>query len=337
MRLRASVIGLGPAGRGFHLGAWTFIKDTVPTCVFDPDPATAELKHVTKKKCRHYTDLDRMFEEEDIDVLSISSPPQFHLEQAQQAVRHGIRNLIIEKPLVTSVEELEGLRELESQYGAKICPIHNFKYQPGIQSIYNSFDKGELGEILHIERTWLKCGDVARMISDEKHWSHALPGGRWGETMAHDLYTAMPLLGRLELVHVDARKTTGKWPWLSADEVTILLRGKKQRGTLMIRYSANQQENLFKHMTVHGSKAIAYTDGMRALQTIWPYPADETLPFTSPEKYVSGHYPLMGQAVEFFLGRTDERPISWEEAGDVVKLTSQIGAEIEQQVGYSRT
>lgn len=332
MILKASVAGLGPAGRGFHLGGWTFLENTVATCVFDPDPSTAELPHVTRKKCRHYTDLHVMLESEEIDVLSICSPPQNHLEQAIQAIEAGIRFLVIEKPLVMSIDELNTLRNLEVKYGAKICPIHNFKYQPGIESIYQAHNKGELGKILHIERTWLKNGGGDRMISNPNHWSFDLPAGRWGETLAHDLYTAIPLLGRLELMHVDARKTHDKWPWLGADEISLLFKGDSNGGTLLVRYSANQEDNLFKHMTVHGSKAIAYTDGMRATQTGWPYGFDSDPIFTPAEKYVSGHYPLLGQAVDFFTGKTDTRPISWDEATEVVQLTSQIGEEIDRQV-----
>ena len=71
--------------------------------------------------------------------------------------------------------------------------------------------------MLHLGLTWMTNGDQDRMVIDPNFWCHSIPGGRWAESLPHQLYIAYALVGRMRLLHVAGRKTTDKWPWMAAD------------------------------------------------------------------------------------------------------------------------
>ena len=55
-----------------------------------------------------YTELTRMLEDPEVDFVYVASPNSLHFEQAKLALEYG-KNVICEKPFVTSLEKTKAL------------------------------------------------------------------------------------------------------------------------------------------------------------------------------------------------------------------------------------
>ena len=67
----------------------------------------AEKYHVEKI----YTDLDEMLKDDEIDCIYVASPNSLHYEHAKKAMLAN-KNVIVEKPFCSNVQECEELIEL---------------------------------------------------------------------------------------------------------------------------------------------------------------------------------------------------------------------------------
>lgn len=362
--LSVVIVGAGRAGKDFHVDSFNAQPNTKVIAICDPDETCVKAAAREKGVPYTYASLGEVLKNHNVDIVSICSPPQFHLEQAKQAMDTGA-HVLLEKPMVTTVQEADELRRHQLQTGVKLCLVHNYKFQHGVQQALAMVERGEVGKVLHIERTWLRNGTLDRMITDPNFWCHQLPGGRWTETVSHDIYIAYQFLGELELVDVQARKLHDRWPWLPADEVSMTLQSRL--GYLTIRYSDNVEDTLYKYMVIHGSKGVLVTDG----SVVTRFPLQPTPTPRSPMRQLlsatkaimraglgrmrrlvkersrsagssipkdtlglpkgTGHLTVIEQFVRHIREDTDA-PVSWDEAYLTMKLADQIGRRIQAAV-----
>ncbi len=255
--LKVVVVGAGRAGADFHVPGFNGQESTQVVGFVDPNEGNASNAAAVHGVAHTYRELRDALAQEIPDIVAICSPPQYHLQQAMEAMRAGA-HVLLEKPLAMNIEEADQIRACQIESGVKLCLVHNYKFLPGTQAAIKLVRRGELGRLLHIERTWLRNGTQDRMITDKDCWCHTIPGGRWGETAAHDIYIVYEMVGDMTLCDVAVHKFTDRWPWLVADEVSVTLRSSE--GYVGLRYSANVEERLFRYMTLHGSRAVAVAD-----------------------------------------------------------------------------
>ena len=63
-----------------------------------------------------YIRLDRLLQQEAIDIVSVATPDPYHTESILTALRYG-KHVLAEKPLATSVRECELIVEMAQQRG----------------------------------------------------------------------------------------------------------------------------------------------------------------------------------------------------------------------------
>lgn len=205
------------------------------------------------------------------DVVDVCTPPQTHPAIAEQVIRAG-RHLLIEKPIVIDVQDWEKILQLVEHSPGTITVMHNIKFAAGIQRAKQWLDEGKLGTILSLRREFLTSPRYDRMLvsnthlsgahgtdahpgnghAGNSHWSHNLPGGRWFETLPHELYLIHYFAGPLELADVTALHTDTAPASVKADEVLITL--KNRQCTATIQFSANCQQNR-RVFSIQGSEA----------------------------------------------------------------------------------
>ena len=56
-----------------------------------------------------------MIQNEELDAISIATPDPYHFEPLKDAIEAGIKNILVEKPLATSVEECEEIVHLAKE------------------------------------------------------------------------------------------------------------------------------------------------------------------------------------------------------------------------------
>lgn len=364
LKLSIVIVGAGRAGKDLHVDAFNAQPETKVEAICDADGHRLEDAVREKAIPNAYASLGDALNHHKPDIVSICSPPQFHLEHVKQAMEAGA-HVLLEKPMAISIQEADQMRQHQLQAGVKFCVVHNFKFQPGVQQALRMVHNGEIGELLHIERTWMQNGYKDRMISNPKFWCHSLAGGRWAETLPHDIYIPYQFVGEFKLVSVATRKIHSKWPWLLADEVVVVLEHKT--GYIEIRMSANVEDRLYKYMMVYGSKGVLFSDSAsttrlplsveRAQQTSLMHlliggkglvhgalrrakrliARSPVTPIASAgaqrrtESEIQGHDKVVEKFIQH-IKNDSPPPTSWEEARFTMKLAEEVGRAIQDKV-----
>ena len=142
--LRIAVVG-GGIGRT-HIEAWKKLDghaEVLAICDVDDGRAREvaakfDLPHV-------FSALEQMLKRDDIDVIDICTPPFLHFEQIQAALQAG-KNVICEKPLVSSLAKVDELAALEKASGKRLMPIYQYRFGHGLQKLKHLIDLGLTGE-----------------------------------------------------------------------------------------------------------------------------------------------------------------------------------------------
>ncbi|TME26044.1 MAG: Gfo/Idh/MocA family oxidoreductase, partial [Chloroflexi bacterium] len=124
-RLRVGVVGAGIGTA--HIRGYAGVPErfeVVALCDIDADRARpiAEEHHIP----RLVTDLAELCRM-DVDVIDICTPPHLHFDQIQQVLAAG-KHAVCEKPLVSSLREVDELMRVEAGSGRRIMPIFQYRF-----------------------------------------------------------------------------------------------------------------------------------------------------------------------------------------------------------------
>ncbi len=251
-KTKVLIVGSGVAGAVRHLPFFKNHPEVTLVGMIDPDLARARRVADENGIPGAYPSLEEALRETGAKIVSICTPPQTHKDLTIYAFEHGA-DVLLEKPFAVTLEEAREIVAVQQRTGRKLSVVHQNKFMGGILRMTDIVRRGEAGRVLHIGLTWMTNGDQDRMVIDPNFWCHKIPGGRWAESLPHQLYIAYALVGEMRLLSVAARKTTNKWPWMSADEVDVVLESKE--GYVNIRMSANPEETKRRINILHGTKA----------------------------------------------------------------------------------
>ncbi|HEY3248791.1 MAG TPA: Gfo/Idh/MocA family oxidoreductase [bacterium] len=186
------------------------------------------------------------------DVVDDCSPPQAHLSNALTALG-ARRHYLVEKPIVLSTAEFEQIQAASQAAGRHICVVHNLKYNFGVRTARRWVAEGRIGRVISLERYFLTDPATDRMLRLPNHWSQSLPGGRWLETLPHELYLTHEFMGALPVTDVVARGSSGVGGPNTADELLVVLAGRDALATF--RYSARSRSNT-RSLVLYGTDGI---------------------------------------------------------------------------------
>jgi UDP-N-acetylglucosamine 3-dehydrogenase len=83
------------------------------------------------------------------DIVAVVVPTYLHFEVASYLLDQGI-NVLIEKPMASTVEEAQALIQLANKRGAKIAVGHIERFNPAVIEVKRRLVAGELGQVFHL-------------------------------------------------------------------------------------------------------------------------------------------------------------------------------------------
>lgn len=258
-KLRVGLIGCGHISSA-HIKAWRKAHACEVTGVFDLNRDLAAKRAKEFGITLIHESVDDLVDKS--DVVDISTPPASHAKLALQAIQAG-KHVLIEKPVVVEESDWDLIVKAMKSSPGKLGVIHNIKVGNAIQKAKQLIDAGKIGELIRIERQFLTHTRHDRMLTDQPHWSHDLPGGRWFETLPHELYLTHYFAGPSELVSVAANRTPAATRAVKADEVTLTF--KNERCITVIHYSSNCHLNR-RNITFTGTRGVIFVD---ILSDVW--------------------------------------------------------------------
>lgn len=145
--LRAGIIGFGYMGHFHYDKMLAFPERIQAVAVYDiAETARAE---AVEKGMWAYEDLEA-FLNEDLDLVIIATPNQWHAGYTIAAMRSG-KHVVLEKPAVMNVKEMEDIIACEKETGRLFTVHHQRRHDMDFQIVSQIVKSGEIGNVTTIE------------------------------------------------------------------------------------------------------------------------------------------------------------------------------------------
>lgn len=104
-------------------------------------------------------DARQIWADPDVAAVVIATPAGSHFELAAEALRAG-KSVFVEKPLSTTVAEVDQLDALAKARGLVVMVGHTFLYNNAVRYVKGLIDRGELGKLRYVYCQRLNLGRV---------------------------------------------------------------------------------------------------------------------------------------------------------------------------------
>ncbi|MFC5704042.1 Gfo/Idh/MocA family protein [Cohnella faecalis] len=230
-QLKVGIIGQGRSGRDIHGSLLNKLGEKYRiAAVADSIPERQELAK-SEYGCSAYGTWEEMTEREELDLVVNASPSDRHFGISLELLNRGF-NVLCEKPLAKTVEEVDRLIEASERTGKLLAVFQNSRYAPAFVQLRKVIDSGVLGRIVQID---LCINGFARRWDWQTLQENN--GGNLLNTGPHPVDQALQLFGTdisPEVVCVmDRANTFGD----AEDYVKLLLKGEG-RPTIDIEISS---------------------------------------------------------------------------------------------------
>lgn len=170
MRFRIGIIGCGRIVEEAHVPALVGLGE-VATVVALADPSAARRQIVAEALStapHEYDDWRAMLRSEELDVAVIATPHHLHTAAIVDSAAAGL-DIISEKPLATTAEEIEAIADAVAAAGVRLSVMHNWMWNADARTAIELIADGVIGDpfLVRTESIW------------GVPWASRDPGGNW--------------------------------------------------------------------------------------------------------------------------------------------------------------
>jgi predicted dehydrogenase len=249
--VRTALIGAGRIARE-HLAYVRELPGVEVAAVCDRSPAAAECAAERFGIPSWFTDHRVMLEDVRPDIVHVTTPPTSHFRLAMDSLKAGA-HVIVEKPVTSTLDELEALAHRAEELGRVLVEDHNYLFDRAPREILGRIESGQFGAVTHVEV--LICLDLRPggfMDPNSPHPTLALAGGAIADFLPHLASLAFLFVGPHRRVRtVWTKRTPSVLPY---DEFHAVV--EAERGTATLGLSANSQPDAF-WLRVYGERMQA--------------------------------------------------------------------------------
>jgi predicted dehydrogenase len=104
-------------------------------------------------------DPHQVFQDPEIKGVVIATPVKSHFDLSVKALEAG-KHILVEKPLATSVAEVEKVGEIAQKRNLVVMVGHTFLYNAAVRYVKKVIDSGEIGDVRYIYSQRLNLGRI---------------------------------------------------------------------------------------------------------------------------------------------------------------------------------
>ncbi len=143
-------------------------------------------KQARRFGCAAYESPEALVSSPEIDAVFVLTNLETHREFSLLALEAG-KNVLVEKPVASSVEEIREIQQTASQKGLVCMPGHNYIYEQGVVRTQRLIERGDLGRLIsiyvlynihHPEEVAARYPGVVRQILTHHSYILLFLGGR---------------------------------------------------------------------------------------------------------------------------------------------------------------
>ena len=147
MKIKVGLFGAGDIA-DLHASGIKNCSSAQLVGLFDIDNQKAHQKS-DNYNCLSYDSAESMLKDPLIDAIFVLTPLEEHFNCAINALNSG-KHVLLEKPVSSSVDEIQQIREAADKAGKLCVPVHNYLYEDSILRTKELIDSGKLGDVVTI-------------------------------------------------------------------------------------------------------------------------------------------------------------------------------------------
>ncbi|MBF9236455.1 Gfo/Idh/MocA family oxidoreductase [Hymenobacter sp. BT683] len=142
--IRTALLAYGMSGKLFHAPFLTAHPGFDLQAVAERSEQRMRLNYPT---IRSYSSVTELLADPTIELVVVNTPSNTHFELAQQALRAG-KHVVLEKPVVTSVAEMQELSALAQQMDRHLLAYQNRRWDSDFAAVRRVVNSGQLGHLI---------------------------------------------------------------------------------------------------------------------------------------------------------------------------------------------
>ena len=165
---------------------------------------TEQRMHHDYPGIRSYASVADLLADPALELVVVNTPSNTHFELAQQALRAG-KHVLLEKPVATSVADMQALWALARQVGRHLLAYQNRRWDSDFGAVRRVVENGQLGQLIEVH---LRFDRYKPALNPKKFKEEPLPGsGLLHDLGPHLIDQALSLFGQ----PLSCRKTLGQY------------------------------------------------------------------------------------------------------------------------------
>jgi predicted dehydrogenase len=152
-----AIVGVGNISPAHIRGFLAHADDAkiVALCDIVPSKAEAKKAEYDLTDVDVYDSIQGILDRDDIDLVSVATPPSTHAELTIALLKSG-KNVVVEKPMATSLEECDAMIQAAKESGQMLSVISQNRWRDDVTELKAVVDSGLLGPIssLQVDSAW---------------------------------------------------------------------------------------------------------------------------------------------------------------------------------------
>lgn len=259
--LKTGIIGCGKVA-GAHAYAYESLDESDFRAVCDVNRERAQA-FGAKYGVKAYTDITKMIQEEQLDVVSICTPHPFHAKAAVEAAGCGC-HVLVEKPFAVKKADCDAMIQAAEENGVQVGTVFQRRFYEPCMRIREAIDAGKIGTPIMGNVTMLGWRDQKYYESDPWRGTWEGEGGGVLPTQAcHQLDLLLWFMGS-EIDEVYGVWKNYNHPYIEVEDTAAAIIKFKNGALGTVSASNSQDPALFGKVRIHGDNGATVsvqTDG----------------------------------------------------------------------------
>ncbi|MDD9975586.1 MAG: Gfo/Idh/MocA family oxidoreductase [Candidatus Poribacteria bacterium] len=252
-KYRVAIVGCGGISNA-HGNAWRNLPEIEIVGACD-EKFESLARFATEYNVQNtYNDLRQMLEKQQPDVLVIATWPSSHLKNVLEAVRCGVKGILVEKPIAVNTTQLEQMIQVTERADILLMEAFMYRHHPLTLAVKQKIEDGAIGEVCYARSTF------STGLTDRQNWRLRgdLGGGAVMDLGCYCINIIRYLVGR----EPQSVWATGKFEPINNVWETLI-------GTLDFGNGITGQLDCSFGWTWRESYEVAGTDGTLFVQSAW--------------------------------------------------------------------
>lgn len=169
--VEVGVVGCGAIAQLVHLPILSQMEGVHVAAVCDGDLSKARKVAERFGVEATYASIEELLEGHELAAVVVCTPNHLHAEHSELALRAGA-DVLCERPLGTSREQVAQLLRAARKAGGHLMVANNHRFRPDAWALRRFISRGDLGEIFHVQSSWLRRGARRPRVSEWRRRRH---------------------------------------------------------------------------------------------------------------------------------------------------------------------